>query len=54
MTGYRWGADPTVFIFDIDVAADASADYYDLVFAVAGKLTCSVVNCKLFCHAWPA
>lgn len=36
--GYRWGADPTVFTFDIDVGADAPADYYDLVFAVAGKL----------------
>ena len=34
---YRWGNGPTAFEFDIDVGADADFDYYDLVFAVAGK-----------------
>jgi hypothetical protein len=34
---YRWGPGPTTFTFDIEIATDASRDYYDLVFAVAGK-----------------
>lgn len=34
---YKWGADPTVFEFDIQVEPNATPDYYDLVFAVAGK-----------------
>ena len=34
---YRWGTDPEEFAFDIDVASDADHDYYDLVFAIAGK-----------------
>ena len=36
---YRWGTGPTTFAFDIDVHADALFDYYDLVFALAGKST---------------
>ena len=35
---YRWASDPTTFAFDIDVEANTPTDYYDLVFAVAGKL----------------
>ena len=35
--GYAWGSGPTIFTFDIAVEPDASYDYYDLVFAVAGK-----------------
>ena len=35
--GYAWGSGPTTFAFDIAVEPDASYDYYDLVFAVAGK-----------------
>ena len=35
---YRWGTGPDAFQYDIDVAAHADGDYYDLVFAVAGKL----------------
>jgi hypothetical protein len=36
--GYRWGSGPTTFLFDIGVNFDAPEDYYDLVFAVVGKL----------------
>jgi hypothetical protein len=36
---YRWGLGPEEFAFDIDVEADADGDYYDLVFAVAGKFS---------------
>lgn len=36
--GYRWGSGPTTFSFDISVDPDAPEDYYDLVFAAAGKL----------------
>jgi hypothetical protein len=35
---YRWGEGPEGFAFDIDVGSDADPDYYDLIFAVAGKL----------------
>jgi len=34
---YRWGAGPTTFAFEIDVIPTSDVDYYDLVFAVAGK-----------------
>jgi hypothetical protein len=34
---YRWGSGPAAWTFEITVAADADEDYYDLVFAVAGK-----------------
>ncbi len=34
---YEWGSDPTAFSFDLTVQPDAPYDYYDLVFAVAGK-----------------
>ena len=34
---YRWGSDPTGFTYEIIVGPNASYDYYDLVFAVAGK-----------------
>lgn len=34
---YKWGPGPTVFVFYIDVDPDTPIDYYDLVFAVAGK-----------------
>ena len=34
---HRWGSGPTTFSFDIDIELDAGFDYYDLVFAVAGK-----------------
>ena len=33
-----WGSGPTSFDFAIDVGSDAGEDYYDLTFAVAGKL----------------
>jgi hypothetical protein len=36
--GYPWGTGPTTFAFDVGVNPDAPADYYDLAFAVAGKL----------------
>ncbi len=35
--GYRWDDGPVLFSFDIDIEPDAGIDYYDLVFAVAGK-----------------
>jgi hypothetical protein len=34
---HRWGSGPTAFDFEVDVAPAANLDYYDLVFAVAGK-----------------
>jgi hypothetical protein len=34
---YRWGPGPTTFSFDIEVKLDSGRDYYDLVFAVAGR-----------------
>jgi hypothetical protein len=34
---YSWGTGPDAFDFDIDVEPDADGDYYDLLFAVAGK-----------------
>jgi hypothetical protein len=34
---YVWGLDPSQFDYGITVNADAGLDYYDLVFAVAGK-----------------
>lgn len=34
---YKWGSDPNSFTFGLDVEADADLDYYDLVYAVAGK-----------------
>lgn len=36
VVSYRWGPGPTDFAFDISVDLNASPDYYDLVFAVAG------------------
>ena len=36
---HRWGTGPTDFTFEIDVEPGAAYDYYDLVFAVAGKFT---------------
>ncbi|MHC4697156.1 MAG: IPTL-CTERM sorting domain-containing protein [Planctomycetota bacterium] len=36
--GYSWGSGPATFAFDIEVGVDAPEDYYDIVFAVAGKL----------------
>ncbi|MCP4590537.1 MAG: hypothetical protein GY842_07325, partial [bacterium] len=36
---YRWGVDPAEFAFDLTANPEADADTYDLVFAVAGKLT---------------
>ena len=35
--GYRWGAGPTTFAFDIAVGETAPYDYYDLILAAAGK-----------------
>lgn len=35
---YCWGSGPTTFAFNIAVEPGAVYDYYDLVFAVAGKL----------------
>jgi len=35
---HTWGTGPDAFDFDVDVANYADGDYYDLVFAVAGKL----------------
>jgi len=37
VVGHRWGTGPATFTFDIDVEPGAGYDYYDLVFAVAGK-----------------
>jgi hypothetical protein len=37
VVSHRWGVGPTTFTFDIDIELDAGYDYYDLVFAVAGK-----------------
>ena len=34
---HRWGTGPTTFTFDLDVEPGTGYDYYDLVFAVAGK-----------------
>jgi hypothetical protein len=34
---YAWGTGPTTFMFDIVVFPNTPQDYYDLVFAVAGK-----------------
>jgi hypothetical protein len=34
---HRWGTGPTTFTFDLDVELGSPDDYYDLVFAVAGK-----------------
>jgi hypothetical protein len=34
---HRWGAGPTTFAFDLAVEPNTPYDYYDLVFAVAGK-----------------
>lgn len=34
---YAWGAGPTTFQFDLEVKPTADRDYYDLLFAVAGK-----------------
>jgi hypothetical protein len=36
---YKWGAGPTLFEFDLNVNADADVDYYNIIFAVAGRLT---------------
>ncbi len=38
IVSYRWGTGPAEFGYSIDVQAEAGADYYDLVFAVAGEL----------------
>ncbi len=35
--GYSWGSGPTTFSFDIGVNFDAPEDFYNLVFAVAGR-----------------
>ncbi len=35
---YVWGSGPTTFTYNIQPLAGAPVDYYDLVFAVAGKL----------------
>ena len=35
--GYSWGSEPAALTFELEVSADAPEDYYDLVFAVAGK-----------------
>jgi len=37
IVAYQWGSGPTAFEFEISVAPNADADYYDLVFAVAGR-----------------
>lgn len=34
---YRWGSGPAALSFEITAGAGADEDYYDLVFAVAGK-----------------
>jgi hypothetical protein len=34
---FQWGSGPTIFVFYIEVAAHTPVDYYDLVFALAGK-----------------
>lgn len=34
---HRWGSGPTTFAFDMAVEPNTPYDYYDLVFAVAGK-----------------
>ena len=36
--GFFWGFGPTAFTFDITVDANTPVDYYDLEFAVAGRL----------------
>jgi len=36
--GYAWGSGPTAFSFELGVNFDAPEDYYDLVFAVVGRL----------------
>ena len=36
---YPWGSGPTLFDYALDIGADAAYDYYDLVFAVAGKFS---------------
>jgi hypothetical protein len=38
VVAYRWGAGPTTFTFEISVDSATTPDYFDLVFAVAGKL----------------
>ena len=39
VVAYHWSEGPASFAFDISVAPGAGADYYDLLFAVAGCLT---------------
>ncbi|MBN1514285.1 MAG: hypothetical protein JXB13_19875 [Phycisphaerae bacterium] len=34
---YTWGLGPTLFVFHLEVGPTAAIDYYDLVFAVAGR-----------------
>jgi hypothetical protein len=34
---YRWGSDPTAFTYELAAQAGSGLDYYDLVFALAGK-----------------
>ena len=36
---HTWGTGPTIFSFEIDVEAGNPPDYYDLVFALAGKFS---------------
>ena len=35
---YSWGSGPEAFAFGLDVEPEADHDYYDLVYAIAGKL----------------
>ena len=35
---YRWGSDPHTFAYEIGVGHQSGYDYYDLLFAVAGKV----------------
>lgn len=37
IVGYRWDEGPTDFAYEINVQEDTAIDYYDLLFAVAGK-----------------
>jgi hypothetical protein len=41
LIAHVWGTGPTIFSFDIDVEVGTRNDYYDLVFALAGKYSSS-------------
>jgi hypothetical protein len=52
--GYKWGSGPTLFVFDLDVDITTPYDYYDLVFAVAGRRADGTLFCgeeHFYCQA---